>query len=155
MNAEALRSAYRQLLDVAATDGLGEADDGGWNADQVLAHLISVDAAVAAVALQVISGSRPSFDNRVTLDSWNLGRIIAEHSDRAELIDHVRRQAAVLCEIAEQLSDDNASVLVPALMVSNGRLDVDQPIPLTALIDGLADDHIPRHAQQLRELERP
>jgi hypothetical protein len=64
MNAEALRSAYGQLLDAAETDGLGELDDGGWNADQVLAHLISVDAAVAAVALQVVSGSRPSGANR-------------------------------------------------------------------------------------------
>ena len=153
MNTEALRSAYRDLLEVAATDGLGEARDGGWNADHVLAHLISVDAAVAAVALQVVSGSRPSFDNRVTLDSWNLDRIIADHPDRPALIEHVRRQGNLLCDIAEELTSDNSSVLVPALMVSNGALDVDQPLPLAALVDGLADDHIPRHAQQLRDLE--
>ena len=33
------------------------------------------------------------------------------------------------------------------LLLSNDRLDVDQPIPFAALIDGLADDHIPRHTQ--------
>ena len=154
MNTDALRSAYRELLRVAATDGLGEASDGGWNADHVLAHIISVDSSVAAVALQVVSGSRPGFDNRITLDAWNLDRIVADHPDRASLIEHLRRQGAVLCDIADQLSEHDASVLVPVLMVSNGNLDVDQPIPLAALVDGLADDHLPRHTQQLRDLER-
>jgi hypothetical protein len=154
MDTTALRSAYDRLFEVAAIADLGEARDGGWNADQILAHLISVDASAAAVALQVVSGSRPSFDNRVTLDAWNLGRIIADHSGRADLIDHVRRQAAILCDIADRLSSEDSSVLIPALLLSNDALDLDQPIPLDALIDGLAADHIPRHTQQLLDLQR-
>ncbi|SDO56551.1 hypothetical protein SAMN05216368_1244 [Cryobacterium flavum] len=100
----ALRSAYEKLFETASIPDLGEAGDGGWTADKILAHLLSVDAAIAAVALGVVSGSRPSFDNRISLDSWNLNRIIAAHSGRSDLIDHVRNQATILCDFADQLS---------------------------------------------------
>ncbi|MFP3989673.1 hypothetical protein U9R90_19800 [Streptomyces sp. E11-3] len=152
MDTTALRGAYDRLLDAAAGPDLGDAGDGGWNADQILAHLLSVDAAIAAVALGVVSGSRPTFDNRISLDTWNLDRIIAEHSGRADLTDHVRGQATVLCDIADQLNEQAASVLVPTFILSNGALVLDQPVPLAGLIDGLADDHVPVHTQQLLDL---
>jgi hypothetical protein len=152
MDATALRNAYDRLLDVAARPDLADPDDGGWNADQILAHILSVDAGIAAVALHVAAGSRPTFDNRTSLDPWNLRRIIDEHAGRPELIQHVRDQAAVLCAIAEQLSADATSVLVPSLLLSNGAVLVDQPVPLAGLIDGLAEDHVPKHTQQLLDL---
>ncbi|MFE2018581.1 hypothetical protein ACFW9O_11145 [Streptomyces sp. NPDC059499] len=152
MDTTELRSAYGRLLDAAAIPDLGDADDGGWDADQVLAHLLSVDAATAAVALGVVAGARPAFDNRVSLDTWNLGRIIAEHSGRADLIDHVRSQAAVLCDIADRLDEQAASVLVPTLLLSDDELVLDAPIPLSSLIDGLAGSHVPGHTQQLLDL---
>lgn len=76
---------------------------------------------------------------RISHDAWNLDRIIAEHADKAQLIDHVRRQGAVLCDITEQLSDATASVLMP--------------VRLGGLISGLAENHIPQHAQQLRDFQ--
>lgn len=41
---------------------------------------------------------------------------------------------------------------VPTLLVSAGSVLVDQPLPLQALLQGLAEDHLPRHTQQLRAL---
>jgi hypothetical protein len=155
METTALRSAYRELLDAAARPDLGDARDGGWNADQVLAHLLSVDSSIAAVALGVVSGSRPTFDNRICLDAWNLGHIIGEHSDRADLIDHVRDQASLLCDVADRLSDEAASVMVPSLILSGDALVLDQPLPLRALIDGLAENHVPVHTRQLLDLRTP
>ncbi|SDN93437.1 hypothetical protein [Geodermatophilus sp. DSM 45219] len=152
MDTTGLRSAYDRLLDAAAHPDLGDADDGGWDADQVLAHVLSVDAGIAAVALGVASGSRPTFDNRMSLDPWNLRRIIGEHRGRPDLIRHVRDQGAVLCDVADQLSDEATSVLVPSLLLSNGAVLVDQPVPLAGLVDGLAGDHLPRHTQQLLDL---
>jgi hypothetical protein len=152
MDTTALRGAYNKLLDAAAAPGLGEAADGGWDADHVLAHLLSLDASVAAVALGVVAGARPTLDNRVSLDPWNLDRIIAGHTDRAHLIEHVRRQAGVLCDIADQLDEQAAAVLVPALLLSNDTVAVDQPLPLAALIDGLAGNHVPEHTRQLLAL---
>ena len=152
MDTATLRGAYDRLLDVAARPDLGDPDDGGWTADQVLAHVLSVDAGIAAVALAVASGSRPTFDNRITLDAWNLDRIIAEHSGRADLIAHLRSQGTVLCDIADRLSGEAATVLVPSRLLSDGALVVDQPIPLAGLIGGLAEDHVPVHTRQLLEL---
>lgn len=152
MDTTELRSAYERLLDAAAVPDLGDADDGGWNADRILAHLLSVDASIAAVALGVVAGARPTFDNRISLDTWNLDRIITEHSGRADLIDHVRRQAAVLCDVADQLNEEAASVSVPSLLLSNDALVLDRPVSLANLIDGLAEDHVPVHTQQLLDL---
>ncbi|MGW3669505.1 hypothetical protein [Streptomyces sp. NPDC005141] len=152
MDTTGLRAAYDELLEVAARPALGDADDGGWNADQILAHLLSVDAAIAAVALGVVSGSRPTFDNRISLDPWNLDRIIAEHAGRADLTAHLRSQVTVLCDLADRLSEQAAAVLVPSLLLSGDALVLDQPVRLDALIDGLAEDHVPRHTRQLLDL---
>jgi hypothetical protein len=153
----ALRAAYDELLEVAAGPDFGDAADGGWDADQVLAHLISVDAGIASTALAVVSGSRPTYDNRTSNERSNLARIIAEHSGRTDLIGHLRSQGAVLCDIADQLTDPAAAVLVPSIFVSNDVVRMDQPIPLAGLFDGLASSHIPEHAQQLLDLrvDRP
>ncbi|MGW1127102.1 hypothetical protein [Streptomyces sp. NPDC002526] len=152
MDTTALRTAYDKLLEAAALPGLGDAGDGGWNADEILAHVLSVDASIAAVALAVVAGSRPAFDNRVSLDTWNLGRIVTEHSGRADLIDHVRSQATVLCDIADRLNEEAASVLVPTLLLSHDAVVLDRPMSLASLVDGLAADHVPVHTRQLLDL---
>ena len=41
---------------------------------------------------------------------------------------------------------------MPTLLSSAGVVQVDQPLPLQALIMGLADDHLPRHTVQLLAL---
>jgi hypothetical protein len=152
MDTTALRQAYETLLDTAARPDLGEAADGGWDADRVLAHLLIVDAGIAAAALGVVSGARPVFDNRLSQDPANLARVIGAHAGRAELIERVRAQAAVLCDIADRIDEREASVLVPALLVSSGDIVVDQPVPLAGLIGGLADNHVPEHTAQLLAL---
>lgn len=154
MDTTALRRAYEKLFEAAATPGLGAAADGGWDADQVLAHVLSVDAAVSAVALGVVSGARPAFDNRVALDPANLGRIIAGHTGRAGLTEHVRKQAGILCDIADSLDEQAAAVQVPAFLMSGDALVLDQPIPLAAVIDGLVEDHVPIHTRQILALKR-
>ncbi|MFJ8082985.1 hypothetical protein ACIQ6Y_20550 [Streptomyces sp. NPDC096205] len=149
MDTAPLRDACTTLPDAAALPGLGEPHDGGWHADLILAHLLSVDASTAAVA-----GARPTFDNRICLDQWNLHRIVAEHSGRADLIAHVRGQADLLCAIADRLSEEAASVLVPSLLLSDDTVLLDQPVPPAALIQGLADNHVPEHTRQLLALDR-
>ncbi len=149
MDTTRLQNAYARFLDAAATPDLGPAQGGEWDADQVLAHVLSVDASVTAVALGVIAGARPGFDNRVSLDTWNLGRIIAEHGGRLGLVEQVRRQATVLCQVASHLASPVEKVMVSTLLVSHDAVVVDQPLTLRALISGLADDHLPVHTQQL------
>jgi len=114
--------------------------------------VLSVDAGIAAVALGVVSGARPGFDNRIGLDAANLARIVALQADRAGLVEAVRRQGAVLCDVAGRLSDEDAAVLVPTLLVSGASVLVDDPVRLGDLVAGLAADHLPRHAEQLLDL---
>ncbi|WP_329790311.1 hypothetical protein V1227_40355 [Lentzea sp. DG1S-22] len=154
MDTTALRSAYEEFFEMAALPDLGDAADGGWNADQVLAHVLSVDAATTAVALGVVSGARPAFDNRICLDGGNLDRIIGAHPGRAGLIDGVRRQAAVLCDVAGRLDGASGAVLVPTLLMSGDEVLVDQPVPLADLVHGLAANHVPGHTRQLADLRR-
>jgi hypothetical protein len=89
------------------------------------------------------------FDNRVSLDRSNLSRIIADHADRAALVRHVRRTAALLWDVADSRSDLAARVRVPSLLVSNDAVVVDQPLTVADLVNGLAADHGPRHTEQL------
>lgn len=155
MESTALRTAYDLLLEVAAEPDLGPAADGGWSADQLLAHLISVDAGIAATTLAVVAGARPGYDNRISLDETNLARIVTGHAGRADLIDHVRGQAGLLADLVDRLSEHDAAVQIPVFLMSNGTLVADAPRPVSALITSLAEGHVPIHAQQLRDLRPP
>jgi len=155
MDPTELRAAHGRLADAASLPDLGAPVDGGWDADQVLAHVLSVDAGVAAAALAVVAGSRPGYDNRISQDRADLARIVAAHPGRTALVDAVHGQAEVLCAVAEQLDERSAAVLVPVLLVSDGAVVVDRPLPLSALIEGLATDHVPGHTRQLLGLRRP
>ena len=50
------------------------------------------------------------------------------------------------------LSDAELDTAVPTLLLSGGEVLVDQPVPLRAVLTGLADDHLPRHTSQLLAL---
>jgi len=50
------------------------------------------------------------------------------------------------------LSEVELDTLVPTLLISHGKVLVDQPVPPRDLITGLADVEPPGHAQQLLAL---
>lgn len=54
----------------------GAPPSGEWGAEQLLAQIVAVDTAITAGALLMASGQRPSYDNRPSLDGWNLSRIV-------------------------------------------------------------------------------
>jgi len=158
MGTNPLRDAYRILLDAAATvadtgDTSAAPPAGEWNADQILAHIASVDAGIIAAAYAVASGANTTYDNRTSLDTWTIERVIALAGDNVGLRDRIRLQGDALCTLSEQvLSETELDTLVPTLLLSADNLQVDQPVPLRALISGLAEDHLPRHAEQLLAL---
>ena len=152
MDTTDLRAAYHSFLAVARSERFGPPPPPEWSAAQLLAHIVAGDTAIAAVALAVAAGERPSYDNRPSLDRWNLARICAAAGDLAALIDLVDRRGQLLCGIAEQLTDAEADVAVPTLIISNDEVMLDSPLPLRSLIDGLGDVHLPRHAEQLAAL---
>lgn len=156
MDSTPLRLAYGRLLEAAETVAQAATTvtppPEEWDADQQLAHLVSVDAAILAVGYSVAAGRHATFDNRLSLDPWNLARIIERAGGQARLRQRIRVQGEALCALAEQLSEDELNQPVPALLLSAGTLLLDQPVRLGALISGIAEDHLPRHTQQLLAL---
>jgi hypothetical protein len=155
MDSTPLRLAYTRLLAAAETvaaAGGGIPEPGEWNADQLLAHLVSVDAGILAVACSVAAGGQATFDNRLSLDPWNLALISERAGDQAQLRQRIRVQGEALCSLAEQLSEDELGQSIPTRLLSGNTLMVDQPVSLGDLIAGLADGHLPQHTLQLLAL---
>jgi hypothetical protein len=147
-----LRRAYTELDGVARGGCFGPPPPGEWDAEHMLAHIASTDAAIAAAALAIAAGSRPAYDNRVNIDESNLQRIISQTGGLPQLADLVRRHGALLCSIAGQLSGEQLDVQLPVLIVSGDEVLVDEPRPLRALLQGIGRNHLPAHARQLRGL---
>jgi hypothetical protein len=157
MDTKALRDAYRELLDAAATVATAApgsvAPPGEWNADQILAHVVIVNAATIATVSDIISGTHSTYDNRVSQDLSTLARVIEVTGGNEGLRERIDTQAEALCVLAgATLSEREAGVLVPTRLVSHDAILVDQPLALRDILTGLADVELPGHVAQLRAL---
>jgi hypothetical protein len=158
MDTAPLRDAYRAFLDAAAAVAGSAATSpappaGEWNADQILGHVSLVSAATIAAASAIASGANTTYDNRIALDTWTIERVIALAGGNAGLQDRIARQGDALCVLGGQvLSEAELGTLVPALLLSNDALLVNQPMSLRDLITGLAGTELPGHTQQFLAL---
>jgi hypothetical protein len=156
MDTAPLRDAYSALLEAAAT--VADAGDvspppaGGWNADQILAHVAIVTATTVAAASCVASGANATYDNRIAQDTWTIDRVIAHAGGNAGLRERIRLQGEALCTLGPALSEAELDTLVPTLLLSHDKVLVDQPMQLRDLIMGLADAELPGHRKQLLAL---
>jgi len=154
-----LRDAYAGLLDAAATVAQAptprEPTDGGWNADQILAHVAILTATTLRAAASVAAGEHSTYDNRISHDTWTLGHVLAVAGGSAELRNRVRIQSEALRAFAGSLGQAELETLLPTRLVSHGALLVDQPMALGDLLNGLADIEIPGHTAQLLALQLP
>jgi len=152
-----LQDAHRALLAAAATVAdSGESPvppPGEWNADQILAHVAIVSATTVATIAAVASGVHTGYDNRMAHDAWTLDRVISLAGGNAGLRDRIRLQGDALSALSgPMLSEAELDTLVPTLLLSNGKVLVDQSMPLRDLITGLAEVELPAHAAQLLAL---
>jgi hypothetical protein len=69
-------------------------------------------------------GQRAAYDNRASLDEWNLRRTVGECGGLSWLTE----------------------------FISGDQLIVDEPWPLQDLVEGVGTIHVPRHAAQLAGL---
>jgi hypothetical protein len=155
MDAATLQDAYRTLLDAAETVGEKnpETPPGEWNADQILAHVCLVSAATIEAASRVAAGANTTYDNRTALDPWSIARVVALARGRAGLRERLRCQGEALCAlVGPALSEAELDTPVPTLLLSNGTVLVDQPLPLRDILDGLGAVELPAHTSQLLDL---
>jgi hypothetical protein len=157
MDVTHLQKAFHELLDTAATVAdSGETlapPAGEWNAEQILAHVSVVTAATITTVATVASGANPTYDKRIALDTWTLGRVIAHSGGQTGLRERIRDQGEALCALsAIGVSETELDTRVPTLLLSNDTVMVDQLLPLRDIIGGLADVELPNHAKQLLAL---
>ena len=156
MDTTALSAAYDDLLEAAravhASDHEPTPPAGEWNADQILAHVVLINAATVSAACSVISGTVVTYDNRLGQDAWTIDRVISLAGGNDGLRSRIRLQADALCAIGSSLSGAELDTPFPTLLLSNGSLVLDDQVPLRGLIDGLASAELPGHAAQLRAL---
>src|SRR3954454_24429467 len=152
-----LQDAYRALLTAAATvadsgDGSPLPPPGEWNADQVLAHVAIVNAVTITAVSCVASGVNATYDNRMALDIWTIGRVLSRAGGQAGLRNRLGAQGDPLCALAATLGEAELDTLLPTLLLSHGEVLVDQPVPMRDLITGLAEVELPGHTQQILAL---
>jgi hypothetical protein len=158
MDTTSLRHAYRALLDAAATvadhgDPRPVPPAGEWDADQILAHVSLVSAATITAVAAVAAGTNTTYDNRLASDTWTIARVITLAGGNAGLRERIRRQGEALCAFdGPALSDTELDTPVPALLLSNKTVLVDQPLPLRDIVTGLAEVELPGHTAQLLAL---
>jgi hypothetical protein len=112
-----------------------------------------VNAATIATAYTVAAGLNATYDNRTALDAWSIQNTIDLAQGRSGLHDRIAEQARVLCTLDwPVLSATELAVKVPARLLSNDALVVDQVLTLDEIITGLADAEIPGHTQQILAL---
>lgn len=157
MDTTPLRDAYGALLTAAATvaesGGPKAPPAGEWNADQILAHVAIITSTTIATASCVAAGTNTTYDNRIASDTWTIDRVIALAGGNAGLRERIRAQGDALCAFGgPALSEAELDTPVPALLLSNDVVLVDQPLPLRDLVMGLAAAELPGHTKQLLAL---
>lgn len=155
-NRDSLRTAYDHLLAAArrATAGTElQPPPGEWSVDQVLAHVSMVNAATIATAYTVAAGLNATYDNRTALDTWSIQNTIVLAQGRPGLQERIAEQARVLCALDwPVVSATELTAKIPARLLSNDALVVDQVLTLEDIITGLAAAEIPGHTQQILAL---
>lgn len=150
---DALRRAYAAFFAEAEAGGFAPPTDGGWNAEQVVGHLLVNDASAAAVCRAIVHGRSVTFDNAVANDRARLDAVVNAHGDLAALVAAGRRDAETLCLLLARLDDEQLATAVPCHLVDGGEVMVDQPLPWGRLMLGVqVEHHLPAHTEQLAAL---
>jgi hypothetical protein len=126
----------------------------GWRAEQVAAHIVRNNDYLAEIAEHIVAGDVPDYDNILVTDDFELSAYAKQLRGLGGLADEVTRSARRLARAREALDEDQAAIMLPAVIRSDGEVIQDGPIPIGTLIEGNATFHLRMHLEQLRSLRR-
>jgi len=152
MNTEELRLAYEGILTDAAAATYGPPPAGEWDAELIVAHLVANDNLLVAAMGEVLAGHSPTYDNHAACDVDGLSRIVAAARGFAALVEQLRSTSSQVVELAAKLDDGHAATMIPTRIVDGGTVQVDQPLPLAAILRAQTALHLPSHRAQLATL---
>jgi hypothetical protein len=152
MNTEELSLAYENVITDAKTAAYRPPPEGEWGAELILAHLIANDGLLLAVLGEVVAGHSPTYDNAPAIDVDGLSRIVAGAGGVETLIDQLRASSSRVVELVSKLDDGHVATMIPTRIVDGSTVQVDQPLPLAAILRAQTALHLPSHREQLASL---
>jgi len=160
MDTSELEAAYRSVLDLAARGpgaagagpAAGTGDGEAWAPDDVLAHLILNDRLLARAVRSVLDGTAEPYDNLDAIAPAELRALTRDLGDTAGLIGALEASSRELLDLAGRLDEAQGATRVPVRILDGDVLRVDNPLPVTGLLNIQARRHLPMHEAQLSEL---
>ena len=149
MNTTELQASYRELFGVASVGVPAATPGGAWSASTVLAHVIASSRMLSAASADLLAGRIPVVDNRPSQSRHYLDAIVIAAEADTGLLDTVRRSGQELVILAAQLDDEQIATNVPTIILDDGRIRVQRPVPFSTL---LRAEHIREHQAQICEL---
>jgi hypothetical protein len=150
-----LRAAYDNLHAEAAAGGFAPPPEGGWSAQQVLAHLSLNDSLLAEVTRRLLDGEPASLDNHDATQGDELDAFAEQVGGWEGLLEEARESARRLCVLLDRLTPEQAGTPVHAHIADGGEVVVDQPLPWGVMMTVQENRHLAMHTEQLVALRRP
>jgi hypothetical protein len=145
--------AYSDFINEATTGQFVKPTDGGWTAEQIVAHVARSQESLIAVTERLLAGEPIGYDNHDFLDARELDRYVASYGGLDGLLDRVAETVTVLRDLAERL-DERGDTPVPVRIQDGDEIVIDQPMPWARLLELDASQHVPGHLAQLRALRK-
>lgn len=143
--------AYATFIAELEAGGFAEPSDGGWNAEQIAAHVARNHELLIEVTEAVLADEQTGYDNSEFADPRALSRYAASYGGVRGMADRIAVTAITLRELAARL-EERGLVEVPVLIRDGGETAVDQPMPWGKVLEIDATVHVVRHLAQLRAL---
>jgi Mycothiol maleylpyruvate isomerase N-terminal domain len=151
MDQEGLENSYSAFVSALRQGGFSAPTD-GWPAELVAAHVCLNNDLIAEVALQVVAGEEPSYDNTAVVDEANLRSFARSTGGLDALADAIENSARRLTRTWSALDDETGSYMLPARIIHEESVIRDDPISVREFIEGNATFHLDMHFGQLMAL---
>ncbi|WP_422753208.1 hypothetical protein [Micromonospora sp. WMMD708] len=146
-----LRGVYRSLLAEVEAGGFRPAPPGGWDAERIVAHLITNDELMSEATEAVLAGTPFAYYDLTGVHRPELDALVAECGGLPGLATLLRATSGRLCGLVDRLGPA-ADTPVDTHLREGFDLVVDEPLPWSRTLDLHARVHLPRHLAQLRML---
>jgi hypothetical protein len=142
---------YGDFVEEATAGRFDRPTDGGWTAEQIVAHVARNNEELIAVTEAVLAGEETSYDNRDMVDTAKLDRYVASYGGLRGLADRLAETVAVLRDLTGRLGT-RGDTPVPSRIQDGDEVPVDGPVPWSTMLEINATRHTDMHLEQLRAL---
>ena len=150
-NTVEMREAYEAIVDMVRRGGF-RAPESGWQAEQVVAHLVATNENFLAVGAGVKRGERLDCGHPELVADEDLARRVAEAGGLAGLTARLEATAEELAAHADSLTDEEAATTIRFTVYHEGQQLIDEPRAWGSILAGQTTFHLPMHRQQLEAL---